>query len=152
MLGRQIQLAHQQAPHGAVTSGEIVLCGRLRYMLVIESSGRPRLWSRDNPPVKQEFVTVWSDTHYADRSPKTLLAVCLQVCKYDAQSGEGPCGLILTSQDDIKFERVGVFSYEKWTLEDPQGFYVADRSEYNRIVEEQRTFFEGCDLRTITIV
>ena len=86
-----------------------------------------------------------------DRHPRTLPAYCLQVCKYNAQTGEGPFGLILTSQDGINFERVGVFSYD-WRREDPQGSEGTGPSGYQSMAEEQRTLFEGCELRTITLI
>jgi hypothetical protein len=47
ILGHQVQTAHQQAPFGVVTSGEIVVHGRLRAMLFIQSFKTEQLWSRD---------------------------------------------------------------------------------------------------------
>ena len=93
ILGHQIQTAHQQAPFGAVASGRIVVHGRLRAMLFIQSSKTKQLWSRDIIPVEQKFGNVWPDTKSMDRHPRTLPAYCLQVCKYNAQTGEGPFGL-----------------------------------------------------------
>jgi hypothetical protein len=152
ILGHQVQTAHPQAPFGAVASGKIVVHGRLRAILLIQSSKTERLWSRDIIPAEQKFVTLYLDTKPIDRDPRTLPAYCLQVCKYNAQTGEGPCGLILTSQDDINFERVGVFRYEEWYGEGPQGSAVTGPSGYQSMAEEQRNFFEGCELRTITLV
>jgi hypothetical protein len=57
ILGHQVQIAHQQAPFGAVTSGDIVLHGRVRAMLSIPFSRNEQLWSRDIIPVEQRFVT-----------------------------------------------------------------------------------------------
>jgi hypothetical protein len=152
VLDHEVQIVHQQAPFGAVTSGEIVVHGRLRPMLFIQSSKTEQLWSRDIIPVEQKFVNVHPDTWSVDRHPKTLPAYCLQVCKYNAQTGEGPFGLILTSQDDINFERVGMFSYDEWRRESPLSSEVTGPSGYQSMAEEQRNFFEGCELRTITLV
>jgi hypothetical protein len=137
ILGHQVQTAHQQAPFGAVTSGEIVVHGRLRAMHFIQSSKPEQLWSRDIIPVEQKFVALWPDTEYRDRDPRTLPAYCLQVCKYNAQTGEGHYGLILMSQDDINFERVGVFGYDNGYLMGPQGSEVAGSSKYQNMAKEQ---------------
>ncbi len=61
-------------------------------------------------------------------------------------------GLLLTSQDDTHFERVGVFSYENWLRQDSQDFEVVGPSGYQSRAEEQRAFFKGCEFRTIIVV
>ncbi|KAJ4026227.1 hypothetical protein NW752_001166 [Fusarium irregulare] len=81
-------------------------------------------------------------------------AYCLQICLFDEDSRSGPSGLILVTQDEKTFRRVGVFEFEP-----PQEEGMQSREDYSVLFQRyedtlyvQRRAFCQANARTITIV
>ncbi|KAM5385657.1 hypothetical protein ACJZ2D_000856 [Fusarium nematophilum] len=79
---------------------------------------------------------------------------CLEICSFDAENREGPAGLILVTEDDVEFRRIGVFQFQPPREQDVEdlGGYEALFQRYEETLELQREAFKDVAPRTIRIV
>lgn len=150
------------APYGQVTSGSLVIHGYLQEAVL--TGELPS--TETSFPVQPEDVTgevldldlaatmldFWDEV-LVERI-RGCKVYCLQICLFEEDSRSGPSGLILVTQDEKTFRRVGVFEFEP-----PQEEGMQSREDYSVLFQRyedtlyvQRRAFCQANARTITIV
>ncbi|RBR20328.1 uncharacterized protein FIESC28_05292 [Fusarium coffeatum] len=79
---------------------------------------------------------------------------CLQICLFEEDSRSGPSGLILVTQDEMTFRRVGVFEFEppqEEGMQSPEDYNVLFQRYEDTLYVQRRAFCQA-NPRTITIV
>jgi hypothetical protein len=159
ILHAQVDLEEQSAPHGAVRHGSLIVRGWLKRKLVAnggESLVNPG-WKPDRDaynnekepkPPRNEFgpVLIAQDSigEFIDGSP----VYCLEVTRYAGKT-RPPYGLVLVTQDDRVFRRIGVFKFDG-RVSYPLMAVVDDQLVIDD--EVHRTWMDGAELRDITII
>jgi hypothetical protein len=142
LLSSDIVLTDIKAPYGDVERGAITVEGWIANLCWIENGTTlVDLESGDAP--NGEALAVTSPD--ADDLPSKILVWCLQISRYEPETGRGPYGLILTTENGRAFRRLGMFEF------DP-AFYHDETPEFYRFHrEKQRNWVRFCELREIII-
>jgi hypothetical protein len=102
-----VEPTHPQAPFGAVQSGYLVVHGLLQRTSLIRHGDGAKSAAGDLD-IRSDHSLDY-DISILRRKFGTADFFGLQVCIYDAATKEGPCGLILATNDGKIFERIGIF-------------------------------------------
>ncbi|KAH7117333.1 hypothetical protein EDB81DRAFT_243074 [Dactylonectria macrodidyma] len=153
--------AYENAPYGKVSSGALTIRGRLQKTaledeLSPKSASTASSGQADNEILDLEMADIHLDLW--DEALKSRIRrcklFCLQICSFDETSSRGPSGLILATEDERLFRRVGVFFFEH-----PQDHDVERLGHYKNlahlaesILRIQRSAFQHVATRTIIIV
>jgi hypothetical protein len=145
VLSNEVKPAEPTAPYGALESGYIEILGRMRRAnWIIDRKTLVDIETGD--ATDGEAWAYTSEDAYDGLSIGPISVWCLQICPYDPILEKGPFGLILTTEDERLFRRVGIFSFDPDIYEDEEpSFY-----DFHR--EKQQKWADGCQLRTIIII
>ncbi|KAF5972390.1 het-domain-containing protein [Fusarium bulbicola] len=153
---------YPEAQYGRVSSGSLVVHGCLQKAYLtgvlpyIERSLLVQSESLTNETLDLDFATVMLDfgINVLEDRIRGCTVYCLQICLFDEDSRSGPSGLILVTQDEKTFRRVGVFNFEPLELREPQvhGDYVDLFQHYQDMLNIQQRAFCHSNPRTITII
>lgn len=145
LLSCEVTPVHPTAQYGALKAGHIEILCRTKRAYWIEN--RQILMNFETgDAVEGESLAETRQDSDEGVNAAPILVWCLQICPYDPILSEGPWGLILATEDEKVFRRVGMFYFDSAVDkdQDPQ-FY-----DFHR--DEQQKWAEGCQLRKIIIV
>lgn len=144
LLSYEVTPTQEEAQYGALEAGHLEILGRMRSAYWIED--RETLVDTDTgDAVDNEALAITRGDAIENVSTASILVWCLQICPYDPILDEGPFGLILTTEDDTVFRRVGMFSF------DPAAYKYEESSFRYLHREAQQKWASGCQLRKIII-
>lgn len=144
MLSYEVALAQPTARYGALKAGLIEILGRMKRAYWIDNRHTLVDVEAGDAVDADSLANTREDSH-EDVNTASMLVWCLQICPYDPILDEGPFGLILATEDERAFRRVGMFSFD-------QSVYKGEESrffEFHR--ERQQKWAEGCQWRKIII-
>jgi hypothetical protein len=167
---------YEGAPYGLVASGHIYLEGRLRRANIstyLRATGLSwNFLARCSSPSTAESFAVHlnHDVLNLDEAEVFLDAIgkelagfvhntsfhALQISTYDSYNRRGPSGLILATEDEMHFRRIGIFDFPPPTIDDDDQGVM--RWDLNRVLDEirsrkhtQRTAFDNCKTTSIIL-
>ena len=143
------------ARYGQVSSGSLVVHGCLqKAVLAGELPVQPEDVTDEalDLDLATTMLDFWDEV--LEERTRGCRLYCLQICVFEEDSRSGPSGLILVTQDEKTFRRVGVFEFEP-----PQEEGIQSRENYSVLFQryedtlyvQRRAFCHGSP-RTITIV
>ncbi|KAF4459941.1 HET-domain-containing [Fusarium albosuccineum] len=142
---------YSEAPYGQVTSGSLVIYGCLQRAVLESNFG----------PLHEDILNLGAATTRFDYTEKVLESkihgyrlFCLRICLFEPSSRVGPLGLVLATEDERVFRRIGVFDFEPPHEPGVQlrGDYEELFQRYENTLQVQQNAFQGADYHTITIV
>ena len=150
-----LNLAHPQAPFGAVKFGVLIMHGRLQETILDEAPAVPPLANEVHEYLDLALAEVhldfWDDVLAS--KVKNAHIFCLQFCYFDANTSKGPSGLILATHNGEAFFRIGFFTFEP-----PQKHDVEELGDFDALLElsearqrVQTSAFKHISPRRITI-
>jgi hypothetical protein len=146
VLSYEVKPAEPTAPYGALESGYIEILGRMRR--ANWTNNRTSLVDIETGDATGDDTWAFTREDAHDGLSIGPISVwCLQICPYDPILEKGPFGLILTTEDEKLFRRVGMFSFDLDMYEGDE-----EPSFYDFYREKQQKWADGCELRTIIII
>jgi hypothetical protein len=142
LLSEDVILKEIKAPYGDVEKGTITVKGWLVSLRWIENGTTLVQSDSGDAPNGEALALTRQD---ADDLPSDILVWCLQVCRYEPNTGRGPYGLILATENGRIFRRLGIFEF------DPAIYHNETSEFYQFHREKQRNWVRLCDYREIII-
>jgi len=133
-------LKSPEAPFGAVTDGSITIRGWLRRLCMRQTAVDQYILLNEEEPWEIDGYTSVDCIPDAEEDCLEELTIwCLQVSPYDEDTGQGPSGAILTTEDGRVYRRRGLFSYR-----------LVDKVDSSKR-ELRRCWVEKCSLKDIIV-
>lgn len=144
ILSHNVPLVDSAAPYGAVDAGSIRMLGRIRRASWVDNQAALIDAKREDTVDGEALAHTRADT--SGEGTSDLIPVwCLQICPYSPTLDRGPSGLILTTDDETTFRRIGKFEFDLGVYRDES----LDLYKFYR--EKEQKWADGCELREVII-